>query len=114
MNKYLPWILILTSVIVSTFSQIILKKSAKKQYSSALREYLNPYVISGYGMMVLATIFTILAYKFGLEYKSGPVIESLGYVLIMFLSLAFFGERITKKKLIGNALVVLGIVIFYL
>ncbi len=114
MNKYLPWILILTSVIVSSFSQIILKKSAKKQYSSALREYLNSYVISGYGMMVLATIFTILAYKFGLEYKSGPVIESLGYVLIMFLSLAFFGERITKKKLIGNALVVLGIVIFYL
>ena len=75
---------------------------------------MNPYVIVGYGMMVLATIFTILAYKFGLEYKSGPVIESLGYVLIMFLSLAFFGERITKKKLIGNALVVLGIVIFYL
>lgn len=104
----------LTSVIVSAFSQIILKKSAKKQHSSALREYLNPYVISGYGMMVLATIFTILAYKFGLEYKSGPVIESLGYVLIMFLSLAFFGERITKKKLIGNALVILGIVIFYI
>ena len=106
--------MILASVVVSTFSQVILKKSAKKQYGSVLKEYLNPYVIVGYGMMVLATIFTILAYKFGLEYKSGPVIESLGYVLIMLLSLWFFGERITKRKLIGNGLVILGIVIFYL
>ena len=114
MSKYLPWILIFASVVVSTFSQVILKKSAKKQYGSVLKEYLNPYVIVGYGMMVLATIFTILAYKFGLEYKSGPVIESLGYVLIMLLSLWFFGERITKRKLIGNGLVILGIVIFYL
>lgn len=114
MSKYLPWILILLSVVVSAFSQIILKKSAKKQYDSVLKEYLNPYVIVGYGMMLLATIFTILSYKFGLEYKNGPVIESLGYVLIMFLSLMFFGEKITKKKLIGNGLVVLGIVIFYL
>ena len=65
-------------------------------------------------MMVLATVLTILSYKFGLEYKSGPVIESLGYVLIMFLSLFFFGEKITKRKLIGNGLVILGIIIFYL
>ena len=114
MSKYLPWILILLSVIISAFSQIILKKSAKKSYHSLIKEYLNLYVIIGYGMMFLATIFTILAYKVGLEYKSGPVIESLGYVLIMFLSLWFFGEKITKKRLLGNSLVILGILIFYL
>ena len=114
MIKYLPWLLIFLSVIISAFSQIILKKSAKKNYDSVIKEYLNPYVIVGYIMMFGATIFTILAYKFGLEYKSGPVIESLGYVLIMFLSLWFFGEKITKKKLLGNGLVILGIIIFYL
>ena len=114
MDKYLPWILMALSVLVSAFSQILLKKSAKKTYSSHLKEYLNPYVIIGYGMMAAATILTIFAYKTGLYYKSGPVIESFGYVLIMVLSLFFFGEKITLKKLIGNGLVVLGIVIFYL
>lgn len=104
----------LSAVVVSAFSQILLKKSAKRGYSSAIKEYLNPYVLIGYGMMFAATILTVLAYKFGLQYKSGPVIESLGYVLIMFLSLLFFGEKITWKKLLGNGLVILGIIIFYL
>lgn len=104
----------LSAVIVSAFSQILLKKSAQKTYSSVIREYLNPYVIIGYGMMVTTTILTVLAYGTGLDYKNGPVIESLGYVLIMFLSLAFFGEKITKKKLLGNALVILGIIVFYI
>lgn len=102
------------SVIVSACSQILLKKSAKKTYTSAIREYLNPYVIIGYGMMIAATVLTVFAYKAGLAYKDGPVIESIGYVLIMFLSLLFFGEKITLKKCLGNALVILGIVIFYI
>ena len=39
--------------------------------------------------MVLATLCTIYAYS-GMQYKNGPVIESFGYVLVMFLSFAFF------------------------
>ena len=74
---------------------------------------MNPYVIIGYGMMVVSTITTILAYR-GVEYKNGPVIESLGYLLIMFLSYIFFKEKITKKKVMGNALVLLGIFVFYM
>lgn len=108
------WGLMFLSVVVSAFSQILLKKSAKKTYATAIQEYLNPHVIIGYIMMFGATILTVLAYKFGLAYKNGPVIESLGYVLIMFLSLLFFGEKITWKKLLGNGLVILGILIFYL
>ena len=102
------------AVLVSSFSQILLKKSAKKTYPNKIREYLNPYVIIGYGMMVVTTVLTVFAYKFGLDYKNGPVIESLGYVLIMFLSLLFFNEKITWKKLLGNSLVILGIVVFYI
>ena len=111
MNKFI-WFL-LASVTVASFSQIILKISAKKTYSSVIREYLNPHVVIGYGMMVLSTVLTILAYR-GLDYKNGPVIESLGYILVMFLSLAFFGEKITRRKLLGNLLILAGIFVFYL
>ena len=114
MRELLPWLLMGCSVVVAAFSQVLLKKSAKKTYTSVLREYLNPYVIIGYGMMVASTILTVLAYKFGLDYKSGPVLESLGFVLVMFLSLGFFREKITPRKLIGNVLIVVGIIIFYL
>lgn len=107
------FLLLVLSVIVSSFSQILLKKSAQKKYNSIWQEYLNPYVISGYGMMVISTILVIMAYK-GIEYKNGPVVEALGYILILVLSYLFFKEPITKKKVVGNILVLLGIAVFYL
>ncbi len=107
------WIFLLLSVTIASFSQILLKKSAAKKHESVIKEYLNPYVIIGYGMMVASTILTILAYR-GIEYKNGPVIESLGYILIMVLSFLFFKEPITKKKILGNLLILLGVFVFYL
>ncbi|WP_418745620.1 EamA family transporter [Frisingicoccus sp.] len=107
------WACMFLSVLVASFSQILLKKSAGKKYDNFIKEYLNPYVIIGYGMMVGSTILTILAYR-GIAYKNGPVIESLGYILIMFLSYLFFKEPITKRKVLGNLLILLGIFIFYI
>ena len=101
------------AVVISSFSQILLKKSANKEYQSVIREYVNVYVIAGYGMMVASTILMILAYR-NLEFKNGPVIESLGYILVMFLSFGFFKEPLTKRKVCGNLLILLGIFIFYL
>ncbi len=109
-NKY--FFLLVMSVVVASFSQILLKKSARKTYASILREYLNIYVVTGYGMMVLSTLLTVAGYS-GVEYKNGAVIESLGFVLVMLLSRFFFGEKITKKKLLGNSLILLGIFVFY-
>ena len=109
-NKYM--LLLVASVVVASLSQILLKKSAAKTYSSVIREYLNSYVIAGYGMMVLSTLLTVGGYA-GLEYKNGAVVESLGFVLVMILSRLVFGEKITKKKLLGNVLILLGIFVFY-
>lgn len=106
-------LLLIFSVLIASISQILLKKSSEKEYSSFIKEYLNPYVIIGYGMMVLSTILTIFAFK-GLDYKNGPIIESIGYIFVMLLSWKFLKEKITKKKIIGNALILLGILIFYI
>lgn len=106
------WLYIL-SVTVAAFSQLLLKKSAMKKYSSFLREYLNLYVIAGYGLLFLSMFLTILAYR-GLDYKNGPVIESLGYVLVLFLSRLFLGEKLTKRKVAGTICILMGMVVFYL
>ena len=96
------WLFLVASVIVASFSQVLLKKSAAKKYDNVIKEYLNPYVIIGYMMMVGTTVLTILAYR-GIE-----------YILIMILSFFFFKEPITKRKVFGNALILLGIIVFYL
>ncbi len=110
MNVYL--LLLLLSVTVASFAQILLKKSAAKTYSSPIREYLNLYVICGYGMMFLSMFMTVISYR-GMEFSNVPVIESLGYVMVMLLSYIFFKEKITKKKLLGVAVILCGIFVYY-
>lgn len=107
------WIFYILSVIVAAFAQIFLKKAAIREYKNFIMQYLNSYVIIGYIMMLGATIFTILAYQ-GIAYKNGPVIESLGYILVMLSGYFFFKEPITKNKVLGNILILLGIFVFYL
>lgn len=106
------WLSMFLAVIVASFSQILLKKSADRKYDNIIKEYMNFNVIVGYGMMIGSTILTIIAFK-GIAYKNGPVIESMGYILVMVLSFLFFKEPITKKKVIGNMLILLGVFIFY-
>lgn len=105
--------ILIFSVLIASISQIILKIGSTKEYKSLIREYLNVYVIVGYMMMIVSTILTIFAFK-SLDYKNGPIIESIGYVFVMILSSIILKEKITKKKLIGNILILLGIMVFYI
>ena len=109
--KYM--LILVISVLIASISQIILKKGAQKEYSSIIREYLNPFVIVGYGLMVVSTILTIFAFT-GLDYKNGPIIESIGYLFVMVLSNILLKEKITKRKIVGNALILMGIFVFYI
>ena len=86
MNFYL--LILIVSVIIASFAQILLKKSAEKTYASPVREYLNFYVICGYGMMFLSMFLTVFAYR-GMDFSNVPVVESLGYVVVMVLSYFF-------------------------
>lgn len=111
MSKY--WLVLFLAVVVSASSQMLLKQGASKKYDSVVREYLNPWVISGYALMILSTLCIIYAYR-GVAYKNGAIIESLGYILIMLLSRLLFQEKITKKKLAGNLIILTGVLVFYL
>ena len=67
-----PFILCMfVSVSIASVSQILLKKSAMKTYANVVREYVNPYVIGGYGLLFASMLLTIFAYS-GMEYKNGP------------------------------------------
>lgn len=111
LNWYL--VILILSVIIASFAQILLKKSAEKTYTSPIREYLNVYVIGGYGMMFLSMFMTIIAYG-GLDFTNVPVIESLGYIIVMLLGYLFFKERITKRKLLGMLVIMVGIFVYYI
>ena len=101
------------SVVIASFSQVVLKLGAGKTYNSKIREYLNVYVITGYGMLFVSMVITVVVYS-RLSYLSVPVIEAVGYVLVPVLSYFIFKEKFTKRKLLGIVFILTGIVIYYL
>lgn len=105
--------ILVIALLISSFSQILLKKSAQKTYSSIIREYVNFYVICGYGMMFLSMFLTIFSYS-GLDFTNVQIVEALGYVVVLILSYFFFNEKITKKKLVGMIFILGGIIVYYL
>ncbi len=107
------WLAMFGAVALSAMSQMLLKKAAKTDYSSPVREYLNVWVIGGYGLLVLSMLSVVFACR-GLEMKNVPVIESLGFPLVMLLGRVFYGEKLTKNKPIGMGLIMLGVAVFYL
>ena len=109
------WILLIAlSATVASFAQVLLKKSANEKHKNVIEEYLNWKVICGYGLMFVGMFLTIIAYSKGVHYKNGPIMESIGNIWVVVLSYLFFREPITRNKVLGNILILLGIVIFYL
>ena len=103
-------IIFLAASLISAFSQILLKIAAKQQYRSWIFEYLNVRVISAYVIFFLATLLTVYCYKV-VPLSVGAMLEASGYVFVTVLGKLILKENISKRKLIGMAIVILGVVI---
>lgn len=113
MNFDYHYLFLAASVALAAISQILLKKGALGTYDSFIKEYLNPWVITGYGLLFGSVFLTILGLR-GLPYMAAPVAESMGFVLVPFLSRLFFKEKLTRRKLVGIGCILAGMVVFYL
>jgi len=111
-NKWLFVILFLISVFLSSVSQVILKKSANKTHASAIKEYLNVQTIGAYALFFLSTLLTVYSYK-GVSLSMGPILETTGYIWVSLLGFLLLKEKISKKKLAGLGLIIVGIIICF-
>ncbi len=103
-------IVFLLSVIIASFSQVILKISAKEKHENVIKEYINKYVIIGYFLMFLSSFLTTIAYK-GIPLSYGPILNSLGYLVVGFFGWTILKEKITKRRTLGYIFIVLGVLI---
>lgn len=111
MNPYV--LLMVVSQVLASVSQILLKKSAMRTYPSVIREYLNGFVITGYLLLGISMVLTVLCYG-GLGYLQVIVLEPMAYIMVMLLGALIFHEKITVRKLAGMAFLVGGILVFNL
>ena len=106
-------LIMVSGCLIAAFSQIMLNKSAEKQYESKLKEYLNPLVIIAYILFFGTTFISMYALKV-VPLSMAPILEASGYIFVAVLSYIFLKEKLTKKQLIGMALILVGIVVYSL
>ena len=103
--------ILLFSVFISAFSQVLLKKSALRSYGSFWREYLNVYVLSAYAIYFLAVFLDLLALK-KVPVSFVPVAEASSYIFVLIFGKIFFNEQFSKRKIIAMIMILAGILIF--
>lgn len=108
------YLLVILSVLAAAGAQMLLKQGAKNEYDSFWREYLNPWVIGGYGIMAASLLFNIFCMGHGVRVKEVSIIESLSYLFVPILSWLFFKERITWRKASAIGVIMVGVVVFFI
>ena len=108
------YLLVILSVFAAACAQMLLKKGAKTQYPNFWRQYFNPWVISGYSIMFVSLVVNIYAMSSGLQVKEVSIIESLSYLFVPVLSFMFFQERLTWRKIAAIAVIMTGVIVFFI
>ena len=108
------YLLVIISVLSAAGAQMMLKQGAKKHYTSFIRQYLNPWVVGGYGIMGCSLLLNIFCLSRGVLVKEISIIESLSYLFVPMLSWLFFKEKVTWRKAGAIAVIMVGVVVFFL
>ena len=108
-NVYI--LLVMLTAFMSAVSQVLLNVSNEKQHKNFIFEYLNWRVILSYFILFCTLALNIVALQH-LEVKTVNAVGAACYFFLLLLSHFILKEKVGKKKLIGNILIIAGIVIF--
>jgi len=112
--KYLLGIgLVLLATFVAAVSQVMLKLSAQRQYNSHLAEYVNPLVIGGYTLLLSTTLVSVLALRY-IPLTLAAALDSTGQIFVPVLSFLILKEHISRQKMLGMLVIILGLIIYFL
>lgn len=106
--------LVIFNIFMAAVAQMMLKKSATQKHSSAIYEYVNPWVVCGYMIMGGVLISNIFAMHQGVLLKELGAMGALSYLFVSFLSRVCFKEKFNEKKILAIAMIIAGSVIFFL
>lgn len=100
-------LLVMAASVIGSFGAVYLKKGAARLTGSVL-SFLNKEVILGIVLFLGSSVFYGLGVKGGDLSVLYPMV-SLGYVWTLIWGKVFFGEQFTRSKVLGLALVLVGV-----
>ena len=104
----------LLSVFIASCAQMLFKRSARYQHKHWWRQYVNGWVIVGYGVLFMTMVLNIWCMHNGLQLKQLGVIESMAYFFVPALSWFLFHESINKRKALAIGVIIVGVIVFFL
>ena len=107
------YIIVILSVFAAACAQMLLKQGARKEYATWWRQYINPWVIGGYGIMACSLVLNIWCISKGIQVKEVSVIESMSYLFVSVLAFMLFKEKLTVRKVCAIGIIVGGVIIFF-
>lgn len=107
------YLLVIGSVFAAACAQMLLKQGARKEYASWWKQYLNPWVIGGYGIMACSLVLNIWCMSKGVQVKEVSVIESMSYLFVPLLAFMLFKEKLSMRKICAIAVIITGVIIFF-
>jgi len=103
-------LLVLAASFVGSFGAVFLKVGAAKLHLGLRHLILNLPLATGVILFVGSSVFYVLGIRDGELSVLYPLV-SLGYVWTLIWSRLFFGEPVTRNKLAGLSLILLGILL---
>ena len=108
------YILVILSVFAAACAQMLLKQGARQNYIGFWRQYLNPWVIGGYVIMGGSLMLNIWCMSKGVQVKEVSVIESMSYLFVPVLAFILFREKLTVRKICAVAIIIGGVILFFM
>ena len=111
---------ILLTIAFTVYGQLVLKwqigqagqlpADAAGKIAFLLRQFLNPWILSGFAAALIASLAWMAAMtRFEINYAY-PFM-SLAFVVVMGFSVLFLGEQLSAQRVAGTLLVVAGLVV---
>lgn len=107
------YFIVIVSVFAAACAQMLLKQGARKEYASWWRQYINPWVIGGYGIMACSLVLNIWCLSKGVQVKEVSVIESMSYLFVPVLAFMLFKEKLTARKMCAIGIIIGGVILFF-
>ena len=101
-------LLVLMASVIGSFGAVFLKKGSAKVVGHSLRSFINPSLAGGVALYLASSVFYGFGIKGGQLSVLYPMV-SLGSIWTLIWSRIFFHEAITREKLFGLALILIGV-----
>lgn len=113
------YVIVLSGVLVNVVAQLLLKAGTQqltidftsgKAVQTLLAIFFQPHILAGLTCYFISSIIWIAALS-KLEVSIAYPMLSIGYVITTGMAWFLFGEAITTSKVVGTALILLGVIV---